>query len=340
MKKSFRLLQTLALSLVSVIATNITTTFASERVVKIQIDSVSATINGETATMDVAPYIENGNTMIPIRFVANALDISDENISYDDPTRTVHIVKDDTTKFVFQIDSGTIITVINGEEVERVMANDAQAEIKDSRTFIPFRELANSFELDIEWDNDTRTVTLIGQVEEEIIETIEETIENTEELEEVQEVGFIDVNEFIRENVEKGDIESILGPSASEVAAAEALANGTTNNSSSDFSDSNGFVDVNDYINANVNIDGSTTSSNDSFTSSSGEIDLDAYMNAIMGSNNSYNNYYTGVNDGENVGFDIDAFLNGSDEDDYDEDDYYYYNSNYDNDDYSNNSDY
>lgn len=329
MKKSFRLIQTLALSLVSVFATNLATTFASERVVKIQIDSVSATINGETATMDVAPYIENGNTMIPIRFVANALDISDENISYDDPTRTVHIVKDDTTKFVFQIDSGTIITVINGEEVERVMANDAQAEIKDSRTFIPFRELANSFELDIEWDNDTRTVTLIGQVEEEIIE---ETIETTEEVQEVQEVGFIDVNEFIRENVEKGDIESILGPSASEVAAAEALANGTTNNNnSSDFSDSNGFVDVNDYINANVHIDGSTTSSNDSFTSSSGEIDLDAYMNAIMGSNN---NYYTGVNDGENVGFDIDAFLNGSDddEDDYYDDDYYYYNSNYEND--------
>lgn len=140
-----------------------TTIFAqdtSQRVVKVQIGSTQATIDNENSEMEVAPYISNGNTMIPLRFVANALNISDENIIYENDTKYVHIIKDSTTSFTFQIGSDKLLINKDNDLSIKTMDNYATTELTDSRTFVPFRELANCFDLEIDWDNDTKTVTL------------------------------------------------------------------------------------------------------------------------------------------------------------------------------------
>lgn len=53
-----------------------------------QIDSKTGYKNGETFTMDVPPMIVNDRTMLPVRALADALDVE---VTWDDPTRTVYI---------------------------------------------------------------------------------------------------------------------------------------------------------------------------------------------------------------------------------------------------------
>lgn len=53
-----------------------------------QIDSTTGYKNGEAFTMDVAPMIINDRTMLPVRALADALDLE---VTWDDPTRTVYI---------------------------------------------------------------------------------------------------------------------------------------------------------------------------------------------------------------------------------------------------------
>ncbi len=59
--------------------------------VVLQINNVTGTKNGTNFTMDVAPKIVNDYTMIPVRFVAEALDCY---VGWDDPSRTVIINED------------------------------------------------------------------------------------------------------------------------------------------------------------------------------------------------------------------------------------------------------
>lgn len=159
MKNIKRILQvTLMTALCSV---SVSTAFANSRVVTVQIGSSNATINGVNSSLEVPPYISNSNTMIPLRFVANALDIDDSNIIFEPNTKSISIIQPQTGKeFVFQVGSNQIITKVGSSSTSSTMGNSATAEITDSRTFVPLRELANAFDLEIGWEANTKTVTL------------------------------------------------------------------------------------------------------------------------------------------------------------------------------------
>lgn len=158
-KKGFK-----SLFLAGILLSNISvgTVLAEEsHVVKVQIGSIGANINGEYYELDIAPYVSNENTMIPLRFLANALNIPDENIGFDNNSKIVSIIQNySNTEIQFQINNGTIITNYDGFIVERVMDNYAKAEIVDSRTFVPLREIANAFNLGIDWNPDNKLITL------------------------------------------------------------------------------------------------------------------------------------------------------------------------------------
>jgi len=61
-----------------------------DNVVELTIGSATITVNGETQTMDVAPEITNGRTMLPARYVAEGLGYV---VGWDPGTRTVLISK-------------------------------------------------------------------------------------------------------------------------------------------------------------------------------------------------------------------------------------------------------
>lgn len=112
--------------------------------------------------MDVAPRIKNERTMLPLRYVGEALDAE---VKWDKETRTAIFIKNGLRAEI-QIDKAEII-MSNGEKIKM----DSKPLNINSRILVPVSNVANVFGLtngntednikqDIEWDRDTRTVTI------------------------------------------------------------------------------------------------------------------------------------------------------------------------------------
>jgi hypothetical protein len=56
--------------------------------IELKIGQKKALVNGKTVELDVAPKIENGRTLVPIRFISEALGC---DVDWDSLTRTVYI---------------------------------------------------------------------------------------------------------------------------------------------------------------------------------------------------------------------------------------------------------
>ena len=71
-----------------------TATLTNESVtIVVTIDAASMTVNGETVTLDSPAVIENNRTYLPVRAIANALGVLDDNIAWDAATNTATLVK-------------------------------------------------------------------------------------------------------------------------------------------------------------------------------------------------------------------------------------------------------
>ena len=116
----------------------------------------------ELFEMAVAPFIENDRTMMPLRYVAEALSC---DVRWDNKTRTASFAKDGVTASI-QID-GDEIVLSNGEKIQM----DSKPIIKNDRLCVSLTNVAKVFNLtngntkdkmdqDIEWDQDSKTVTI------------------------------------------------------------------------------------------------------------------------------------------------------------------------------------
>jgi hypothetical protein len=104
-------------------------------------------------TMDVAPYIKDGRTYLPVRFVAEALGVTEDNILWDPVSRKVTIFKGDRIAQM-TIDSTTLL--VNGVE----LTMDVAPEITNGRTMLPVRWMTQALGATIAWDAETQTVTV------------------------------------------------------------------------------------------------------------------------------------------------------------------------------------
>lgn len=57
--------------------------------IKMQIGKKVAFVNGKEISLDVAPYIVNGRTLVPIRFIS---EVFGSNVTWDGTTKTVTII--------------------------------------------------------------------------------------------------------------------------------------------------------------------------------------------------------------------------------------------------------
>jgi hypothetical protein len=111
------------------------------------------TVNGVAKVMDVAPYIKDGRTYSPMRFIAYALGLNDDGIVWDEATQTVTLTKDDIV-VVFTV--GSTSYTINGE----AKTMDVAPEIVDGRTMLPARYVAEALGATVGWDAATQTVLI------------------------------------------------------------------------------------------------------------------------------------------------------------------------------------
>ena len=116
-----------------------------------KIGDAKYTVNGVEQTMDAAAYIESGRTFVPLRYVAKAVGVSDDNILY--ANGKVTIIKGDK---VVQLTIGSDQMVINGIAITM----DVKAVVKSGRTMLPVRWVSQALGCKVDYDANTQTVTV------------------------------------------------------------------------------------------------------------------------------------------------------------------------------------
>lgn len=112
---------------------------------------IKVLLNGTTLEFDVNPYIKNGRTLVPFRKILEAFGL---DVNWNPVEKSV-LAKNNITEIYFKIGSGT--TYVNNFETSL----DVPAEITDGRTFVPLRFIGESMGAEVNWDNTTKTISII-----------------------------------------------------------------------------------------------------------------------------------------------------------------------------------
>lgn len=108
------------------------------------INGTGYVVDGVAKVTDVAPFIQDNRTFVPVRIVAEALGCENEDTMWDPATQTVTLEREDLT--ITMTIGSNILTVSTGETV----VSDVAPFIKDGRTVLPFRAIAEAFGADVE----------------------------------------------------------------------------------------------------------------------------------------------------------------------------------------------
>lgn len=176
------------------------------KTIVLQVNNTVATVNNESVTLDAAPYIDesSGRTLVPIRFISESMGYS---VTWDDEEKTVRILNkvDMNTIDESEVDETTGTSVeyfrswntykyiklkigsnvaeicdnyIIGEYVEMTEVPIDQAPvIKNGRTMIPIRFVAEQMNLKVDWDGKTKKITISSTGEEYVPAAIETALE-------------------------------------------------------------------------------------------------------------------------------------------------------------------
>lgn len=112
-------------------------------------------INGVKNVMDAAPYIKGDRVYLPVRFIARAADITDDNIIWNQDEQSVEIRSHGR---VVELVIGSDIMYVDGEPVQM----DAAPEIiEPGRAMLPLRWAVEALGRDIYWDEPARQVKVL-----------------------------------------------------------------------------------------------------------------------------------------------------------------------------------
>lgn len=112
---------------------------------------IAIVVNGIKLTPDSSPYLENNRTFVPIRFIADALNVT---IDWDSSTSTA-IIKDGTKTIELPVGSKT--AYVNGI----IHSVDAPIKLYNGRVFIPIRFVSEILNCTVAWDQEKYAVNII-----------------------------------------------------------------------------------------------------------------------------------------------------------------------------------
>jgi Copper amine oxidase N-terminal domain./Fibronectin type III domain. len=127
---------------------------AAQTVLRFYIGQNGYYVNDQVQTMDTAPVILGGRTMLPVRFMAEALGAV---VSWDENERKVTVVLNDQT---IELWIGQNLARVNGVETPIDASNpEVKPYISDSgRTMLPLRFIAQTLGCQVDWDPATQEV--------------------------------------------------------------------------------------------------------------------------------------------------------------------------------------
>ncbi|WP_311764940.1 stalk domain-containing protein [Paenibacillus agricola] len=122
----------------------------SKNAVNLTINKTAVSVNGKNMVLEQAPVIVQGNTLIPIRFVTDALG---GTVRWDEKERKVTVIRGDKLIDLW-IDHPDLI--INGQRVTAEVA----PKIMSNVTVVPLRVLSENLGWKVTWDEKTQQITL------------------------------------------------------------------------------------------------------------------------------------------------------------------------------------
>ena len=107
-------------------------------------------VNGVDYVMDAAPYISNGRTFVPVRYLGDALGAT---VNWDASTQTVTLTKGSDT---VTLNIGSTTETVNGT----AQTMDVAPTIVNGRTMLPARWVAQAFGAQVGWNPVTQEVLI------------------------------------------------------------------------------------------------------------------------------------------------------------------------------------
>jgi uncharacterized protein len=125
-------------------------------VTRLQIGSTLYRVDGQQRQMDAAPIIYESRTLLPIRYVAEAIGAT---VLWDAQTEKVTILMEDRT---IELWIGSNLARVNGVQMQ-IDANNRLVKpviIPPGRTMMPLRFIAENLGCDVEWNETLQEVTV------------------------------------------------------------------------------------------------------------------------------------------------------------------------------------
>lgn len=127
---------------------------AGAGVITMQLGNKTAVANGSMSTLDVAPFAENGRTLVPFRYIAEAIGAYVEFIA---PDKVVYRLRvDENTVNEVWLTIGSTVASVNG--VEQTL--EVAPKIVDGRTVVPLRFVGEAFGFYVDYNFGTEVITL------------------------------------------------------------------------------------------------------------------------------------------------------------------------------------
>jgi multiple sugar transport system substrate-binding protein len=118
--------------------------------IEVYIGKNTGTVNGKATTLEQGAMITNGRTLVPLRFITEAMGAA---LGWEASTKTANIVLGDN-KIALTI--GQTVAKVNGYDV----ALDAPAAIVNGKTLVPLRFVAESMGATTAWNATLKKVTV------------------------------------------------------------------------------------------------------------------------------------------------------------------------------------
>lgn len=125
-----------------------------KRTVKLQVGSTRAQIDGEVKTLDVPPQLVGGRTMVPLRFVAEALGAE---VKWDGGESKITLIAGGRT-VVLWVDKQTAL-VAGSEQIL-----DVPPTMVGGRTLVPLRFVGENLGAELMWNGADRSIVLTAMV--------------------------------------------------------------------------------------------------------------------------------------------------------------------------------
>ena len=120
-------------------------------------DEISVFIEGEKQSLEVAPIIYSGRTLVPLRGIFEKLGAV---VTWNEENKTVTVTAEDN---LIEVKIGSYFALKNNKTVKL----EAQPIIVEDRAMIPLRFVSEALGNRVEWEQDTKTVRITGARPEE-----------------------------------------------------------------------------------------------------------------------------------------------------------------------------